>query len=86
MAVIRIWDQLDALHQCAQGNVAHYVFVASAGAYKTNKIEPALVEGDARKEAAGHVAVENYLVEQVRYTDHALPSSHEMCWTMSSGS
>lgn len=47
-----------------KGNVAHYVFVASAGAYKTNKIEPALVEGDARKEAAGHVAVENYLVEQ----------------------
>ena len=50
--------------------MAHYVFVASAGAYKTNKIEPALVEGDARKESAGHVAVENYLVEQVRQTGY----------------
>ncbi|BDA41646.1 Chloroplast stem-loop binding protein of 41 kDa a, chloroplastic [Coccomyxa sp. Obi] len=47
-----------------KGSVAHYVFVASAGAYKTNKMEPALVEGDARKESAGHVAVEKYLEEQ----------------------
>ena len=45
--------------------MAHYVFVASAGAYQTNKMEPALVEGDARKESAGHVAVEAYLQEQV---------------------
>lgn len=51
--------------------MAHYVFVASAGAYKANKIEPALFEGDARKESAGHVAVEKYLEEQVL---HAVPS------------
>ena len=45
--------------------MAHYVFVASAGAYKGNKIEPALVEGDVRKDSAGHVEVEKYLEQQV---------------------
>jgi hypothetical protein len=40
-----------------QGKVKHYVFVASAGAYKDNGVEPMRVEGDARK-SAGHVAVE----------------------------
>ncbi len=49
-----------------QGKVAHYVFVASAGAYKGSKIEPALVEGDPRKDSAGHVGVEKYLEEQAR--------------------
>lgn len=42
----------------------HYVFVASAGAYKANSIEPCVVEGDARKSSAGHVEVENYLVSK----------------------
>jgi hypothetical protein len=46
-----------------QGMVKHYVFVSSAGAYKANPIEPMHVEGDERKASAGHVAVENYLVE-----------------------
>ena len=41
----------------AQGKVKHYVFVASAGAYKDDPVEPMRVEGDARK-AAGHAAVE----------------------------
>ncbi|CAK0742954.1 hypothetical protein CVIRNUC_001432 [Coccomyxa viridis] len=44
--------------------VSHYAFVASAGAYKANKVEPALTESDARKDSAGHVAVEKYLAEQ----------------------
>ena len=48
-----------------QGKVAHYVFVASAGAYKGNKMEPALVEGDPRKGSAGHVEVEKYLESEV---------------------
>ena len=48
----------------AQGNVAHYVFVSSAGAYKASEIEPGHVEGDARKSSAGHVGVEGYLQEQ----------------------
>lgn len=39
----------------------HYVFVASAGAYTANEIEPLHVEGDARKSSAGHVKVEQYL-------------------------
>ena len=42
----------------------HYVFVASAGAYKGNAIEPALVEGDPRKDK-GHPEVEKYLEAQV---------------------
>ena len=53
----------DLLH--VQGKVAHYVFVASAGAYKGNKMEPALVEGDPRKSSAGHVEVEKYLEAEV---------------------
>ena len=48
-----------------QDKVSHYAFVASAGAYKANKVEPALTESDARKDSAGHVAVEKYLEEQV---------------------
>lgn len=46
------------------GKVKHYVFVASAGAYVANSVEPMHVEGDARKSSAGHVSVENYLVEK----------------------
>lgn len=46
--------------------MAHYVFVASAGAYNLSPIEPIHVEGDPRKSSAGHVAVEKYLVEQVK--------------------
>lgn len=34
----------------------HYAFVASAGAYKADDIEPMLVEGDERKASAGHVS------------------------------
>lgn len=35
----------------------HYVFVASAGAYKADNIEPMHFEGDERKSSAGeHVA------------------------------
>ena len=48
-----------------QDKVSHYAFVGSAGAYKANKVEPALTESDARKDSAGHVAVEKYLEEQV---------------------
>ena len=48
-----------------QDKVSHYAFVASAGAYKPNKVEPVLTEDDARKDSAGHVAVEKYLKEQV---------------------
>jgi nucleoside-diphosphate-sugar epimerase len=45
------------------------VFVSSAGAYNANSIEPIHVEGDARKESAGHVAVEKYLEsEDLPYT------------------
>ena len=47
-----------------KGKVSHYVFVGSAGAYNANSTEPMHVEGDARKAKAGHVQVENYLVEQ----------------------
>ena len=53
-----------------QGKVAHYVFVASAGAYNLSPIEPMHVEGDPRKSSAGHVAVEKYLEEQARPTFH----------------
>ena len=44
-----------------QDKAQHYVFVASAGAYKANEIEPMHVEGDKRKGSAGHVKVEQYL-------------------------
>ena len=46
------------LFMAVQGKVKHYVFVASAGAYKADNVEPMHVEGDARKSSAGHVAVE----------------------------
>lgn len=69
-----------------QGKVAHYVFVASAGAYKSNKIEPALFEGDARKDSAGHVAVEKYLEQQVRLVTlskmHPLDASKAYCQSL----
>lgn len=52
-----------------QKGVKHYVFVASAGAYNPNPIEPIHMEGDPRKSSAGHVAVEKYLEEaNVPYT------------------
>ena len=57
-----------------QGKDSHYAFVASAGAYKPNKVEPALTESDARKDSAGHVAVEKYLEEQVMPREFHLPS------------
>ena len=44
-----------------QGKVAHYIFVASAGAYVPDGIHAGLKEGDKRKASAGHVAVEQYL-------------------------
>lgn len=37
------------------------MFVASAGAYVANEIEPLHLEGDKRKSSAGHVKVEQYL-------------------------
>ena len=46
-----------------QGKISHFVFVGSAGAYKTPANEPLLVEGDPRK--GGHLTVEKYLEEQV---------------------
>jgi hypothetical protein len=49
-------------HHCQpQHKVKHYVFVASAGAYKADSVEPCHFEGDARKASAGHVQVEAYL-------------------------
>ncbi|KAG1681385.1 hypothetical protein FOA52_007433 [Chlamydomonas sp. UWO 241] len=44
-----------------KGKCKHFVFVASAGAYKADPIEPMHMEGDARKASAGHVEVEAYL-------------------------
>ena len=44
-----------------QDSVKHYVFVASAGAYKDKDTEPMHFEGDERKSSAGHVKVEQYL-------------------------
>lgn len=63
--------------------MSHYAFVASAGAYKANKVEPALTESDPRKDSAGHVAVEKYLEEQVGQQALQLqlhkPECHEYC-------
>ncbi len=56
-------DACKALIDTYASKVKHYVFVGSAGAYVANDVEPMHVEGDARKSSAGHVAVENYLVE-----------------------
>lgn len=50
-------------HFKSAGGLKHYVYVSSAGAYVPNDIEPMHVEGDDRKAKAGHVAVENYLVD-----------------------
>ena len=47
-----------------QGNVQHFVFVASAGAYVPDGLHAGHQEGDKRKSSAGHVAVENYLKEE----------------------
>ena len=52
-------------HCVLQDKVSHYAFVASAGAYKANKVEPALTESDPRKDSAGHVAVEKFLKDPV---------------------
>jgi nucleoside-diphosphate-sugar epimerase len=54
-------DSCKMLIDAAKGMCRHYVFVASAGAYKANSIEPMHVEGDERKASAGHVQVEKYL-------------------------
>mmetsp|Transcript_5943 Transcript_5943/g.17009 ORF Transcript_5943/g.17009 Transcript_5943/m.17009 type:complete len:356 (-) Transcript_5943:1182-2249(-) len=52
-----------------KGQVQHYVYVSSAGAYVPGPYYPELAEGDERKASAGHVEVENYLEEQdVPYT------------------
>jgi nucleoside-diphosphate-sugar epimerase len=56
-------DACKALIDTYASKVKHYVFVGSAGAYVADDVEPMHVEGDARKPSAGHVAVENYLVE-----------------------
>jgi len=48
----------------ALANKAHYVFVASAGAYKDDAVEPMLVEGMPRKAAAGHALVEARLAQE----------------------
>eukprot|EP00798_Chlamydomonas_sp_ICE-L_P030153 gene30153-35133_t len=57
-------DSCKTLIDAFKGKVEHYVFVGSAGAYKADSIEPQHMEGDTRKASAGHVTVENYLVEQ----------------------
>lgn len=57
-------DACGPLIDAALANKAHYVFVASAGAYKGDAIEPMLVEGMARKASAGHVEVEARLAEE----------------------
>eukprot|EP00775_Hariotina_reticulata_P006212 gene6211-6448_t len=57
------------LIDAAKGMCRHYVFVASAGAYKASNIEPMHFEGDERKASAGHVEVEKYLAaERLPYT------------------
>jgi len=50
---------IDACTKARQ--LKNYVFIASAGAYNANRVEPMHVEGDPRKEKAGHVQVEKYL-------------------------
>jgi nucleoside-diphosphate-sugar epimerase len=57
-------DACNPVIDAALANKAHYVFVASAGAYKGDPIEPMLVEGMARKASAGHVEVEARLAEE----------------------
>jgi nucleoside-diphosphate-sugar epimerase len=57
-------DACGPVIDAALANKAHYVFVASAGAYKGDAIEPMLVEGMARKASAGHVEVEARLAEE----------------------
>ncbi|WIA31603.1 hypothetical protein OEZ86_002490 [Tetradesmus obliquus] len=62
-------DSCKPLIDAAKGMCKHYVFVASAGAYKANNIEPMHFEGDERKSSAGHVTVEKYLeAEGLPYT------------------
>ncbi len=46
-------SHLRACPACQGGNLKHYVYVSSAGAYKANSVEPMHVEGDARKSSAG---------------------------------
>jgi nucleoside-diphosphate-sugar epimerase len=57
-------DACGPVIDAALSNRSHYVFVASAGAYKGDAIEPMLVEGMARKASAGHVEVEARLAEE----------------------
>ncbi|CAN6213529.1 unnamed protein product [Urochloa humidicola] len=58
---------LDAVRPVADwakaSGVGQFLFISSAGIYKPTD-EPPHVEGDAVKDSAGHVAVENYLAEQ----------------------
>jgi hypothetical protein len=55
----------------------HYVFVASAGAYKASNIEPMHVEGDERKASAGVTPVFRALCE--RLAKQHLSSKHCSC-------
>ena len=54
-----------SLPSYSQGQVKHYVFVASAGAYADDPVQPERKEGETpRKAKAGHVAVEAYLASE----------------------
>lgn len=64
-----------------QGKLRHFIFVASAGAYKADPIEPCHFEGDARKSSAGHVEVENYL--KVGGKGRTRVSTWHGCWSQS---
>ena len=57
-------DNCKPLIDTFNGKVSQYVFVASAGAYKADSIEPMHVEGDARNLTKAHGQVEVYLKEQ----------------------
>ena len=62
-------EQCKPLIDHFKGKVSQYVFVASAGAYKANAMEPMHVEGDARNLTKAHGEVEVYLKDQgVPYT------------------
>jgi hypothetical protein len=72
---------------CVQGMCKHYVFVASAGAYKANNIELMHFEGDERKSSAGELQQQ----QQCRAgtcsvtacsAHHGMPcSSADLAWT-----
>jgi len=61
----------------SQGMCRHYVFVASAGAYKASNIEPMHVEGDERKASAGVTLVFRALCG--RLAKQHLSSKHCSC-------